>query len=558
MSSTRKAQDGSVLHQCGFSSSTGYERGLIANLVAKRCAVLATPADRDLVWFIQYLSHQPGSLVAVAAGLLNNYSNRLGTRSMVAAGKKGGQKYDAEEMRKIRRELPTLLRRKFPLCGETNREIGTLAHYAQIEADRARLIWDNPAGEDSELIRECPKIIERAREAAAEKAIDLEHAEKYPSSYSVEDLQCVCRRGAELGPGIEANTLDLEKELGRLCLDPACDPQGDGPWYFADLFNVLREYKAQWTASQSQGATTAVVRKVHETLEYTVEAAILSLLAGNAILGQSFAAERWCAAHPYRARICDVPASNDEASFYRAIAKAVGLGNFLNYKNVQIRERVEFFMQTSGICLVLNHAENLWPQKNLREAFPGRLAWLFAQVAKGASACMISGPQFFMQQRTCEKIGWNSPEFRKKIPHLDRLPDSLSVEDMTAIARVMLPEADTKVQEAVAIYAVGQQRDLEGLKNVSKRAQVLAQREGRTQRTSQDIISALKFVGGSDKLLREAFIPAPSSSRQVIPAEPIEHGKPVTRGPGTIAPPPPSFTHRSESVEPINPQKVWM
>jgi hypothetical protein len=220
----------------------------------------------------------------------------------------------------------------------------------------------------------------------------------------------------------------------------------------------------------------------------------------------------------------DVPPSNDEASFYRAIAEAVGLGNYLNYKNVQIKERVEFVLREGGIFLVLNHAERLWPQKNLREAFPGRLAWLLDQVANGAAVCLISGPQFFMQQRACEKTGWNSPELQMQIANTVQLPASLSVEDVTAIARIALPGLTEKFLSAVAVVAVSSKRYLASIEAIVKRAQYIAKQNGRQQCDTKDITAAISFVNQSDNLLRNLL----SGTQKIAPTRPITAEPPAT------------------------------
>ena len=72
MSSTRTAKADSGYHQNRWASSTEFERGLIANLVAKRAAMLDDPADRELVWALQAFSHESGGLAAVAAALVND------------------------------------------------------------------------------------------------------------------------------------------------------------------------------------------------------------------------------------------------------------------------------------------------------------------------------------------------------------------------------------------------------------------------------------------------------------------------------------------------------
>ncbi len=64
MSRTRHAEPGTPLRQERYSSS--FEKGLLANLVAKRVSTLAAPADRKAVWFLQLLSWQPGALATAA------------------------------------------------------------------------------------------------------------------------------------------------------------------------------------------------------------------------------------------------------------------------------------------------------------------------------------------------------------------------------------------------------------------------------------------------------------------------------------------------------------
>jgi hypothetical protein len=526
---TRRSADDLIFHQCGPASSPSYERGVMSNLVARRSMKLKRE-DQDLLFFVQYLTHQPGELSALLDYLLKT-NLHLGTPSMREIEKQTGQNYTAAEVVKIRKELPDDEAFKFPLYGEADGEAKRENHRhrrALESAIRSKELMEMDDG----TCHGSESYNERLAKLDAEDARLADDSKNHPDCYPVGAFFEICRKAALTSASTVGGISSLEKELYRLCVDIDCDLER-GPWYYSGLVNALREYQHNWKDEKSNVYVTKVGKVVHETLEYTIEAGILSLMTSNASVGQSFAALRWCETNAGRARFCDVPPSNDDASFYRAIARALGLGNYLNYKNVQIRERVEYVLQTSGLCMVLNHAENLWPQKNLREAFPGRLAWLFDQVSKGACACMIAGPQFFKQQRTCEKTGWDSPEFRKKIDHLVRLPDALDVADLTAIAQVMLPEAGQKLQEAVAIYAVGQQRDLAAVEAVSKRADFLARRAGRAQSNKEDIVSALKFVSESDKLLREVFVssarpPKPQtriiSDQAVIPEEEKQRG----------------------------------
>ena len=54
--STRKAPKNSPPRQERFASSAALRKGIIGNLVAKRCEALRSPADRELAWWLQELS----------------------------------------------------------------------------------------------------------------------------------------------------------------------------------------------------------------------------------------------------------------------------------------------------------------------------------------------------------------------------------------------------------------------------------------------------------------------------------------------------------------------
>lgn len=63
-----------------------------------------------------------------------------------------------------------------------------------------------------------------------------------------------------------------------------------------------------------------------------------------------------------------MPPGNDDTSFFRALARGLGLGNFLKYKTIDIRERVESALLTGDLILVLDEAQRLWGDRNQRYA----------------------------------------------------------------------------------------------------------------------------------------------------------------------------------------------
>lgn len=518
MSSTRRATDG-AFHPSRYSRDPEFRYGLPFTCVAPvaRQILKNRPADRELVWFVQYLSHQEGGLAAVAEDLVANSSQLFGTKTMTDLSKSPDENYSLSEMEKIRAELPFGLRSEFPLPGKETKavRIAIFKNCEQIQRDQQSVDSDDLPPHEREIIE---GGIQRLRDANRLNQEFLDETENRASnlfsSYTVQKLRQVCIAAAQSDR--QPGETTLERELSELCTNPKWQWEAGGPWYFANMLNVLREYKRQRDADHNGLVMTPVVRQVQDLLDYTLAAGGLNLMIGPGNVGARYAARELCRRQSGRVRVFDCPATNDEASFYRGIGKALG-GNFTNYKNVQIRERVSELLQSGDLALMVTSSQNLWPQKNLREAFPGRLAWLMEQTEAGAAVCLISGPQFFMQKRSCEKCGWDSPEFASRI-HAEALPETLSVEDLTAIAQCALPTASADDCENIAIGAVGSERYLASVDAVVKRAKILSDRAGRNHQTEEDVAQAIHFVSQSDRLLSSA---GRKPSQGSMPRKPI-------------------------------------
>ena len=83
MSSTRRAAASSPFSPERYASSAEFERGLPANLIARRCSVLDNRADRELIWWLHLLSHR-GGMSAVCNALLDGFAD-------LDVSEKGGQ-----------------------------------------------------------------------------------------------------------------------------------------------------------------------------------------------------------------------------------------------------------------------------------------------------------------------------------------------------------------------------------------------------------------------------------------------------------------------------------
>jgi hypothetical protein len=451
MSNTRRNSTPGIVRQERFASSQEFERGLMANLVAKRCSVLESAADRELVWSLQLLSHRPG-LKKLAADLVAGFPERIATDSMRRFGMKAGQIYSAEKVRLVREEVAG----RFPLEGEVDS--------GKCGLDASVLLDD---GDDK-------------RHAKARLEAML-HPSNYPAS---EFVKC-CREAASAG---------LEKHLLSLALDPALPVVDGSPWYFPALVSTLRELLAsQVEAHCRQTVVTSLGERVHEALDYTLQTGSMSLIEGLARFGKTHSALDWCERHPGRARYVDCPSGNDDFSFFREIALSLGVSINLKSKAQELRSRIEESLRDGNLVLVIDQAHWLWPQSHYRNTTPARINWIMAQVDRGVPVSLITTKQFFLSQKAIEKTTcWTSEQFTGRIGHYEALPTALTPEDLRKVAVALLPDASEQTIEALVVYAQASTKYLAGIRHAVDRAGFIARKDSRERIQFGDVKSALK------------------------------------------------------------------
>lgn len=484
MSNTRRASEGSAFRQERFASSQEYERGLMANLVAKRCSVLDRAEERELIWFVQLLSHQPGGIKKLAADLMARFPDKIATESMRKFGMKSGQIYSATQVRVVRDEIAGA---RFPLKGEVD------------------------SGRDGMEI-----FLEDTAERREARRLD---AAFFPQKYPAAEFVKRCQEAAQAG---------LEKHLLSLCLDPAL-PVADGPpWYFPTLVSTLREFQAMWIEECRPAALTSIGEKIADALDYAMESRRLVLIDGLARLGKSRGTTAWCNLHPGRVRYVECPSTNDDFSFFRAIAQSLGVSINLKSKAQELRNRIEETLQGGDLALVIDEAHYLWPQSHYRNTTPGRINWLMtALVNHGVAVGLVTTPQFFRSQEAIEKAtSWTAEQFIGRIGHYEKLPDSLSADDLTAVAGALLPEGTADSIKALVLYAQSSRKNLAGIDDIVTRARFDCQKDGRQKIEFRDVKRVIQGnVIPSDAALAGAIagIGKPARKRAAnVPAEPLE------------------------------------
>jgi hypothetical protein len=522
MSSTRIATDGGF-HQERFCSAAQFEKGLLANLVAKRCELLPNPKDRELIWFAQLLSHRDG-LEKLSAELLKRFPEQIGTPAMRRFGMAPGQVYTPDQVAAIGAEIAN--------AGGQCPLLEKLA----LERRRSRLTAS------AAVSRRLQAIADSDSRRCGDEAVESKAEACSYALFEILDLK-------------ELETELLPKLLAQMCMEPTCDLAAYRPWYFPTLVECLREYMGDWVEARRAGlAATELSGQVFESLDFALQSGGMVVLDGPPLrIGKSFAARTWCELHPGLARYVHVPASNDDIGFFRAIAESIGSASAFSFKGVQLRERVEVTLQSSKVMLVLDDAHYLWPQNNRREALPNRLNWLLAGLVKhGVPVALLTTPQFARDQVIVEKkTGWTNAQFLSQISEYKKLPQVLSKAELIEIAELCLPAAERKLIQALALYAVASGRYLTAIESVVKRARFIAGKAGREAVTFSDVDEAINHhVIPSDLALSKALDRGADrrpteTERETAPAP----ATPAVRTVGISAGPARSFTRGGRPLD---------
>jgi hypothetical protein len=464
MSSTRKRANGESPAQQGYSSSAQHERGLLANLVALRCDAVDSAADRELLFTLQHVSHQPGGLAKFAETLIAAYPEQIATTAMQRFGFKPGQLYRAEQVREVRAEIPGGADR-YLLKGELR------------EFDPVRIEPDMMEVEDLDTGRTRLECNPRVLSAKAE-------AQKHPATYEAAEFVRICQETARE---------HLAARLERVCLDPAAAIESR--WYFPNLTATLRQHFQKGAeAVRARLAETAITRQVFEALDYSLAGDGITLIEGLARTGKTFAIKAWCDQRPGLARYVQVPPTNDDISFFRRIAEAFGVSSGLSMKGIQLRERVERTARAAKLTIVFDEGHYLLSQDYRCRKRPSRIAWVMNELINyGVPVAICTTPQFIADKaRVQERTGWAWEQFDGRIGHLAALDQILSLDDLKAVARIHLPEASADAILGAAMYAQKSTSYVAGIEHVAKRARYCAQRAGRMKVSTEDVVEAIK------------------------------------------------------------------
>lgn len=425
MTTRSQSWENRTFRQEAFASSTELERGILGNLVAARCSKLTDREEIAVLWWLQQVSWREGGLAALAEEFLKMNEAEIGTSTMHKFGRQRGQFYTEEQVREIEGD--------FCPMGNPPYRTYLLGSFPEL---RSIAGYPNPKG---------------------------------PARFPVVPLVSGCRLSVD----------DLVQLLQRALVDPSSSLKKER-WNFRRFWDALVAFRSrEVAATRSRFVETDIAAAIFEELDFSLETKSFVLIEGHAGIGKTEAAKNWCARHPGRAVYVRLESGSDETSLFRCIARAVGTACSCSRKTSEVRARLEDALQPGHLMLCLDESHFLWPQSDrAKRSAPKRVDWLrSALIDFSVPVALISTPQYFAN--ACEKFrsgGWNATQIERRLAPAVVLPETPSMESVTAVTRHYFPNATTKETKLIAGAALTSIGFLTTIVHLRKRVDFLKSR----------------------------------------------------------------------------------
>jgi hypothetical protein len=436
MSSTRRATD-DKFHQERFSSIPELSGDAINGfLAAKRIRLVRDEGVREVLWWIQLISLEPGGVQKICEELEKTFHDRFGT--------------------------PTF--RKWRKLGNNDVNALGLRQYLRLREEFGFEKWD----------KDNMPICSR--------------------QYEVEYFESELKSKAE----------DLPEILTRFCVDPAADIT-KGVWFFEDLLGALQTLRQRFIDSaRSRLANTVVSQQMLNEFDYFYNQRQNISILGKSGIGRTVTTRAACDMHAGMIRYVETPSSNDDRSFYVAVARALGVARGAAFNTQQIKLKIEETLNVSGLMLAIDECQYLWPQTMSPRGIPSRMLWIKSVSDAGTPMALIGLDIFSRwQELYVKKTLWPDEQFERRFPRRLLLPAQHPKEDFLKIARVLFPEGDLRSWKMLAGLAYiplvrGTEkrprfvnRTASAMEEAANRARYCAKRAARKGATFNDIRAAV-------------------------------------------------------------------
>ena len=426
-------------------------RAISGTATARRCALLVSPAKRQLLWFIQGLSVAEGGMRQFVKDLVKTFPKRFLAAPYEKLTGDYGYCYESESPRSVpkassERSIEFALQR---IPAERREDSGN-ARQPTLEEFLIDLCV-NPRlqiplkGEIQELATECDAEMAR---------------ERFP----------------ELGAG------DFRE--AELC-------------YFRDIIDALVEYKQRFEERvKAEFCHTGISRQIWKQLDDALKTRTMIVVDGHPGRGKTEAVRAWCKCHLGVARFISLDGTSTKTTHFREFARALGVGCGGSRKATEMQAGVKEVLQSSHLMPVIDEAHFFFRQGPRMSTRPEMLDWIDTALCNPPlPVALCTTPQFMTcMERAASQVGWNYMQFKRRCKRYCRLPVKNTPEDIEAVARHLLPGADKATIKQVVAYEALSKRDLSAVGDVVREARLQAEEAGAKKVSFEHVNRAIHEV----------------------------------------------------------------
>ncbi len=291
---------------------------------------------------------------------------------------------------------------------------------------------------------------------------------------------------------------------------------------FKDVIGALFEYKRRFEdAARRNYVMTEVGKQLFETLDIGLATGKMVIVEGNSGIGKTTSAEAWCQQHLGEARFVSLSGITHKTGFFRALAKALGIGGSYARSSTEMQTRIEDMLQRSKLVLCIDEGHHLFSAAERVYSRPELVDWInTALYNHGVPVSLIVTPQFAIRMDRVEKqTTWNADQLRRRVKRFCALPGKPCTQDLEAVAKKLLTDANAAAVKYVVGYAISSKLNLPAIVDAVDMARLLAQRDGRDRITFEDVERAVtQYCAISSEAMARSFTTRPAKPRGRRPA----------------------------------------
>lgn len=429
------------------------------------------PRLLEVLWFLAWVS-QPqnyaGGLSRFCSDFIAGQQDKIGTKTMRRVG--ASRKYSTDDLVAVLSEVPE----------HAYRDERTAEEIASFFGREAQ---DTPSA-----------AICRMKDSLKKGSC---HRNENPNSFhdfcvsvAQERLQTIFREVCDQ-PGIGFNTGDDSSYHSAM--------QARRLWFWPSVFSDLLEWMdKQWSQECADLAETRVAKTVWKWIEVAKGSKLAVWLNGSSRFGKTESIRALARCYPGRYRVVDTPETGSILSLCQAIARSLGLPE--RGSVATLRAEINLILSTSGLMLLFDEAHMLFPGAPSKYKRPQLIDFVRRVVMdQDLPVAFISTPQSYQEaQGTFARVtGFNMDQWNGRLLQEQpiELPESITREEMLAVAAVHFPGLDLQYLELIVRYGRASKGTLFGyIRSVSRVAWYLTKEAGKKSPRLTEIEQAIQTV----------------------------------------------------------------